>query len=136
MTSRDWEQAYEHLLSDNVIDSNGENSTGADRRKHPRFTINSVTVTARVEVSTEHIINASAGGIAFNCAFSFMAQTLIQLSFDKILTLDATVVSCERNELKLDLQYTVQCKFADEGDGKQLLVMILDMSELGNMSST
>ncbi|MBI3991672.1 MAG: PilZ domain-containing protein [Candidatus Lambdaproteobacteria bacterium] len=136
MRQRDWDAAYNHLLNRAGFAGMGSATTSAEQRKHPRFSISSVTVTAKVEIATEHIINASAGGIAFSCAFSFMPGTLIQLSFEKYLTLDATVVHCRKNENESERKYSIQCKFADEGDGKQLLVMIMDMNTLGKASAS
>ena len=129
---RDWDAAYEHLLCECGVST----SRGDEQRRHPRFNINSVTVTAKVEVSTEQIVNASAGGIAFNCAYSFLPGTLIQLSFEKYLALDATVVDCRMLETDSEFKYHIKCKFADEGDGKHLLVMIMDVTNLGKAYNT
>ena len=135
MRQRDWDSAYDRLLDRTGFAGSQDSPMMSEQRKHPRFSINSVTMTAKVEIATKHIINASAGGIAFCCAFSFLPGTLIQLSFEKLLTLDATVVDCHENETESELKYSIQCRFADDSHGKQLLVMIMDMNTIGNASA-
>jgi hypothetical protein len=89
-----------------------------------------MTVNTQVPVSP---VDISSTGACFYAERAFPAGTPIEISVASVFTVPALVVDCEMEESGsdfLEVHYRVRCRFADEEQGLELLVVAKERETL------
>ena len=135
MAESRWKEDYDRLLelgkkSGDVI----EPVQGQERRQNPRFRLRTETIWVKVEPRFS-VIDVSISGISFYSNHLFRPGNRIQTSLGKAFSVEAEVLECEMVESDPDFMeamYQVRCKFVNEAQGMQFLVMLKEMDNEEN----
>lgn len=115
-----------------------------ERRKAPRIPVTSASFTAAfTDVGVKTVAEVQAKDISMSgvCFFSdqpFPAGAEIELSIAKVFSLSAIVVSCDMEETDatfLEVRYRVRCRFENEKQGMELLVLAKE-AEMASQETT
>jgi hypothetical protein len=126
MDKQDTQQKYQQILVQEAESLAGEEAkAGAERRGAPRVSVvcGEMAVNSQVPVSP---VNISVSGACFFAERPFPIGSRIEVSIAGVFTVQATVVNCAMEESSSELMefhYRVHCRFDDEDDGLELLVL-------------
>jgi PilZ domain len=107
---------------------------GDDLRSEPRFRKVRGGIAVRVEPEFR-MADVSARGIAFFSELPFELGSTLHVVLHGTIAFHARVVGIqlvETDSFFLEARYRVQCRFHDDADGKQLLVLMKEMERLGS----
>lgn len=97
-----------------------------ERRSHPRLAVKSADLWIS-SVPEFSMIDMSASGVALMANYPLQQGETVTLSLGHALTLEAEVVSCQLVESPTDYTdavFRIQCRFAEEVRGMELLVEV------------
>ena len=135
MNEPTWEDEYKSLLTsiaDRQITAPGG---GSDNRKQPRFRTKSGFVTIQIILEYD-VLDVSTRGFSFDCDHLFPTGLDVTANFEKVISLEAKVVSCIEIQPATDgnrPRYRVGCEFSEDTPGLQMLISIYRM---GNIDMT
>jgi len=136
------ETRYERILQD-WGDDFTPLSKEAERRGAPRIPVSAKGVTAQfaelgikieIDVQTQDI---STSGVCFLSERPFKAGGEFEISVSRVFSLHAVVVSCEMEETDanlMEVRYRVRCRFSNERQGMEMLVLAKE-TEAGELKS-
>jgi hypothetical protein len=119
-------QRYAQILAEAAQAGEKAAPTSAmERRGAPRVpvTCGDVSVNLSYPVTT---VDISTGGACFLSEQPFPVGTEISLAVASVFSLAATVVGCNMEEsdaVFLEMRYRVRCRFSDEAQGMEVLVL-------------
>ena len=126
MDKQDTQAKYEQILVQEAEQRAGEEAKGgAERRGAPRVSVvcGDMAVNFQVPVSP---VNLSTTGACFFAERPLPVGSPIEISVATVFSLKATVVNCVMEESSSELMefhYRVHCRFDDEAEGLELLVL-------------
>lgn len=130
MADTDLHQDYERILEEGRESGDlQDQSEEADRRRHPRIRVNPNDLPVDIDPWV-FAIDISISGMAFYSDDPVPPGKMVTITFTDDLHAEAKVVNVqEEPPLGPDqpTRYRLQCEFADEEEGKQLLVRIKEM---------
>lgn len=97
-----------------------------DRRTHPRLAVKSADLWIS-SVPEFSMVDMSASGVALMANYPLQPGEVVTLSLGSALTLEAEVVNCQLVESPTDYTdavFRIQCRFAEEVRGMELLVEV------------
>lgn len=101
-------------------------ASDADRRIHPRLAVQSADLWIS-SVPEFSMVDMSASGLALMANYPLQPGELITISLGQSLSIQAEVVRCQLVESATQYDHAlfrIQCKFAEETRGKELLVQV------------
>lgn len=123
-----WQREYARLLHSRRVQGADARAT-EERRGQPRFALRSGYVTVQVQPCFR-VSDLSISGIAFLSEMPFPPGSELALVLEKTFAIPATVMSCdlvESDPLLMEVRYHVGCRFHDEQEGMQFLVMATEL---------
>ncbi len=125
-----WDKEYQSLLSKGIAAGRVHVLPGeSEKREHPRYRMANATVWGRVERGYP-VIDKSLSGLSFYSPFPFGVGQVVRISLRQFFVIDALVVGCEMHEtdnLFLECQYKVRCRFSNLDPGLLQVLVALDM---------
>jgi hypothetical protein len=126
MDKVDVQHRYREILAEETeLHGPAPTSGGAERRGAPRVSVVTGDMSVNLEIPVIPV-NLSVSGACFFAERPFTLGAQIDVSIAAAFTLKATVVNCAMEESSsefLEVHYRVHCKFADEDQGLELLVL-------------
>ena len=127
-----WEDEYKSLLASIADRQQNTLGSAADNRKHPRFRTKTGFVTIQIVLEYE-VLDVSTSGFSFVCDHLFPTGIGVTANFEKVISLEAKVVSCIEIQPAMDgdrERYRVGCEFSDDTPGLQMLISIYRMGNI------
>ncbi len=130
MNYSDLERRYTQILGQMAM--HGHPGGQDERRAAPRVPISSKQLTASVtDLGVKAVIDVqtrdmSTSGVCFFADRGFSSGAEIELSVAKVFSLSAIVVDCVMEETDasfLEVRYRVRCRFVNEKQGMEILVL-------------
>lgn len=133
MTFQNVEEEY-RLFMEQIAESEGFDVEAGkvQNRKHPRLKTQSGTCFAYIN-SKFNLIDISASGLAFASNQPHQIGERIKMDFEKSMEIEAEVVYCRQAESEPDSIediFKVHCKFSEENQGMQILMMLNEKDSL------
>ncbi len=133
MTFGKVEEEY-RLFMEQIGESEGFDVEAGEvqNRKHPRLKTQSGTCFAYIN-SKFNLIDISASGLAFSSNRPHQIGERIKMDFEKSMEIEAEVVYCRQVEPEPDSIediFKVHCKFNEENQGMEVLMMLNEKESL------
>ena len=99
---------------------------GAERRSHPRLAVKSADVWIS-SVPEFSMVDLSVSGIALMANYPLPPGERLTVSLGTALSIEAEVVHCQLVESPTDYSdavFRIQCRFAQEAEGMELVVQV------------
>ncbi len=132
MSEPTWEDEYKSLLASIADRQKSEPGSASDHRKHPRFRTKTGFVTIQIVLEYE-VLDVSTSGVSFDCDHLFPIGIDVTANFEKVISLEAKVVSCTEIQPATDgnrTRYRVGCEFSEDTPGLQMLISIYRMGNI------
>lgn len=127
------DQAYKDLVEQGLSSEAIEiRDNGNELRRDPRFEVEDGSLAVRVEPNFD-IVDLSVSGMAFLSDIPFTPGSNITMYPENTMGIDAMIVGCfmvETDSGLMETRYRVQCRFENEEQGKQVLLMMGDSEKL------
>ncbi len=121
------QEAYAQILEESR--RRGEvlaDASAKERRLHPRLAVNAADLWIS-SVPEYSMVDMSASGIAILANYPLKRGEVISLSLGRSIKIEAEVLHCQLVESATqwqDAMFRIHCKFAEEGEGMELLVEV------------
>jgi PilZ domain len=99
---------------------------GSERRTHPRLAVKAADLWIS-SVPEFTMVDLSASGVALMANYPLKPGELVTVSLGTVLSLEAEVLHCQLVESPTDYSdavFRIQCRFAQENEGMELVVKI------------
>ena len=99
---------------------------GSERRTHPRLAVKSADLWIS-SVPEFSMVDLSASGVALMSNYPLKPGEIVTMSLGTVLSLEAEVLHCQLGESPTDYSdavFRIQCRFAQETEGMELVVKI------------
>lgn len=128
------DEAYHRILAESRRKGDLKEEGGAgERRRHPRVRVNPADLPADLDPWV-FAIDISISGMAFFADEPVPVGESVTLALSERLSVEAEVVACHTEPPEQPggpTRYRLHCRFADEEQGKRLLVAIKELEAGG-----
>lgn len=121
------QEEYARILEESRQRGEVVSDAGAsERRTHPRLAVHSADLWVS-SVPEFSMIDMSASGVALMANYPLQPGEVVTMALGSALSIEAEVVNCQLVESPTDYTdavFRIQCRFAEEVQGMELLVQV------------